>query len=168
MQNNFKTEFKNLGFRKTVVPTDIMTVNDILKSTGFFRPYEIDVAIELVQERLKNGEGCGYQFCFLEVEGRTIAYGCYGHIPCTIKNYVVYWLAVEQNFRGKGIGSILLEKIETDIIKHSGRGIYMDSSNKEQFTPTLAFYKKSGYKQVAVLKDFYDIQDNKVVFYKKL
>ena len=167
MQNTTPQVFKNKGFRKTVVPTDIMTVTDILKSTGFFKPFEIEVAVELLQDRMKNGEGCGYQFYFLELEGRTVAFGCYGEIPCTVKNYDLYWLAVDNNFRGKGLGSMLLEKIEADIKNHSGRGIYIETSNKEQYTPTLTFYKKSGYRQIAVFKDFYDINDNKAVFYKK-
>ena len=161
-------EFKNRGFRKTVVPHDIQTVTEILKSTGFFRVSEVDVAIELLEDRLKNGEGCGYQFCFLELEGRSVAFGCYGEIPCTIKNYDLYWLAVDNNFRGKGLGTMLLEKIEADIKIHGGRGIYINTSNKELFTPTVAFYKKSGYQQIALFKDFYDIDDNKAVFYKKL
>ena len=112
MQSQIKQEYKTKGFRKTVVPSDIMNVTQILKSTGFFKPHEIDVAIELVEDRMKNGEGCGYQFCFLELEGRTVAYGCYGEIPCTIKNYDLYWLAVDNTFRGKGLGRMLLEKIE--------------------------------------------------------
>lgn len=168
MQKDMKQEFKSVGFRKTVVPSDIMNVNQILKSTGFFKPYEIDVAIELIEERLKNGEGCGYQFYFLEIEGRTVGYGCYGEIPCTIKNYDLYWLAVDNNYKSKGLGRILLEKIEADIKLHSGRGIYIETSNKEQYTPTIAFYKKMNYSQIAVYKDFYDINDDKAVFYKKI
>ena len=151
-----------------VVPSDVTSVTQILKSTGFFKSHEIDVAIELVEERLKNGEGCGYQFYFLEIEGRTVAYGCYGEIPCTIKNYDLYWLAVEGNLRGQGLGRILLEKIESDIKSHAGRGIYIETSNKEQYTPTVAFYEKCNYEKVGVFKDFYDIDDNKVVYYKKL
>ena len=168
MQNDTRQEFKNLGFRKTVVPTDIMMVTDILKLTGFFKPYEIDVAIELVEDRLKNGEGCGYQFYFLELEGRTVAYGCYGEIRGTIKNYSIYWLAVDHRFRGKGLGTMLLDKIEGDIKKRAGRGIYIGTSNKDQFIPTLGFYKKSGYRQIALLKDFYDLNDNQAIYYKKL
>jgi len=168
MQNETKPEFKNLGFRKTVVPTDTMTVTDILKSTRFFKSFEIEVAVGLVEDRLRNGEGCGYQFYFLELEGKTVAYGCYGAIPCTIKNYALYWMAVDNNFRGRGLGSMLLQKIEDEIKKHSGRGIYVETSNKEQYLPTLGFYKKSGYRQLALFKDFYDIKDNKVVLYKKL
>ena len=163
-----KQEFKSKGFRKTVVPSDIMSVTQILKSTGFFKPHEIDVAIELIEDRLKNGEGCGYQFCFLEIEGRTVAYGCYGEIPCTIKNYDLYWLAVDNNFRGNGIGRLLLEKIESDIKSHGGRGIYIETSNKEQYTPTISFYENCNYQQIALFNDFYDINDNKAVYYKKL
>ena len=167
-QNTTNLEFKNKGFRKTVVPTDIMTVTDILKSTGFFKLFEIDVAVALLEDRMKDGEGCGYQFYFLEVEGRTVAYACYGEIPCTTKNFNIYWLAVDNNFRGKGLGTLLLRKIEEEIKKHSGRGIYIQTSNKEQYGPTLDFYKKNGYKQIAVFKDFYDLNDNQAVFYKKI
>jgi len=145
-----------------------MNVTQILKSTGFFKSHEIDVAIELIEDRLKNGEGCGYQFYFLEIEGRTVAYGCYGEIPCTTKNYDLYWLAVENNFRDKGLGRILIEKIEEDIKLRGGRGIYIETSNKEQYTPTIAFYERCDYQQIAIIKDFYDINDNKAIFYKKL
>lgn len=168
MQDNPKQEYKTKNFRKTVVPSDIMNVTLILKSTGFFKPYEIEVAIELLEERMKNGEGCGYLFYFLEIEGRTVAYGCYGEIPCTIKNYDLYWLAVDNEYRGKGFGKMLLEKIESDIKSHAGRGIYIETSNKEQYTPTIAFYEKCNYQQIAVYKDFYDLNDNKAVYYKNL
>jgi ribosomal protein S18 acetylase RimI-like enzyme len=163
-----KQQFKSMAFRKMVVPSDVMSVTRLLKSTGFFKSHEIDVAIELIEERLKNGEGCGYLFYFLEIEGRTVAYGCYGEIPCTIKNYDLYWLAVDGSLREKGLGRVLLEKIESEIKLHSGRGIYIETSNKEQYSPTIAFYEKCNYKQIAVFEDFYDLNDNKVVFYKKL
>jgi len=168
MQSSINQEFKTKSFRKTVVPSDIMNVTLILKSTGFFKPHEIEVAIELLEERMKNGEGCGYQFYFLEIEGRTVGYGCYGEIPCTIKNYDLYWLAVDNNYRSKGFGRMLLEKIESDIKSHAGRGIYIETSNKEQYAPTIKFYEKCHYQQIAVYKDFYDIDDNKAVYYKKL
>lgn len=163
-----KQEFKSTSFRKMVVPSDITSVGQILKSTGFFKPHEIDVALELIEDRLKNGECCGYQFCFLEIEGRTAAYGCYGEIPCTIKNYDLYWLAVDGYLRGKGLGKVLLEKIESDIKLHGGRGIYAETSNKAQYAPTVGFYESSGYQNIAVFEDFYDIGDDKVVYFKKI
>jgi hypothetical protein len=54
---------------------------------------------------------------------------------------------------------MLLEKIEAEIKMHSGSGIYIETSGKDQYLPTLAFYKKSGNRLIALLKDFYDIND---------
>jgi len=76
MQNGNKEEFKVMNFRKTVVPSDLMNVANILKSTGFFKPHEIDVAIELLEENLRNGDGGGYRFNFLEIEGKTTLLSC--------------------------------------------------------------------------------------------
>lgn len=168
MQNEINEEFKALNYRKTVVSSDLMSVANILKSTGFFKPHEIDVAIELVEENLKNGEGSGYRFNFLEIEGKTVGYCCYGEIPVTVKNFDMYWMAVDNEYRGKGLGRLLMEKTEADIRTLGGRGIYIETSNKDLYKPTMAFYKNCGYEQVALFKDFYDIHDNKVVFYKKL
>ena len=168
MQNGDKWEFKVLNYRKTVVPSDAMNVANILKSTGFFKPHEIDVAVELVEETLKNGAGSGYRFNFLEIEGKTVGYSCYGEIPVTVKNFDLYWMALDNDFRGRGLGRLLMEKTEADIRALGGRGIYIETSNKEMYKPTVAFYKSCGYDQIALFKDFYDLKDNKVVFYKKL
>jgi ribosomal protein S18 acetylase RimI-like enzyme len=168
MQKGNKEEFKVLKYRKTVVPSDSLNVATILKSTGFFKPHEIDVAIELVEETLKNGAGSGYRFNFLEIEGKTVGYSCFGEIPVTIKNFDLYWIAVDNNYRGKGLGRLLMEKTEADIQALGGRGIYIETSNKEMYKPTMVFYKNCGYEQVALFKDFYDVNDNKAVFHKKL
>ena len=82
----------NLTFRDTVIPTDIKNVHRILTSTGFFREAEIDVAIELVKETLEKGDSSGYLFIFLQLEGETIGYSCFGEIPCTVRNFDLYWI----------------------------------------------------------------------------
>lgn len=168
MQYANKQMFEGLNYRKTVVPNDIVNVANILNSTGFFRQQEIDVAIELVEECLKNGTGSGYRFNFLEIESRTVGYSCYGEIPVTVKNYDLYWIAVDNNYRGKGLGRLLMQKTEADIKTLGGRGIYVETSNKEMYKPTISFYKSCGYQQIALFKDFYDINDDKIVFYKML
>jgi ribosomal protein S18 acetylase RimI-like enzyme len=168
MQNGTNQEFKVISFRKTVVPSDKLNVTNILKSTGFFKPYEIEVAIELIEENLRSGEGSGYRFNFIEIEGKTVGYCCYGEIPVTVKNFDLYWIAVDNNYRGKGLGRLLMDKTEADIRVLGGRGIYIETSNKEQYKPTMDFYSGCGYKQVALFEDFYDINDNKAVYFKKL
>jgi ribosomal protein S18 acetylase RimI-like enzyme len=168
MQNGTNQEFKAIGFRKTVVSSDKLNVTNILKSSGFFKPFEIDVAIDLVEENLRSGEASGYRFNFIEIEGKTVGYCCYGEIPVTVKNFDLYWIAVDNEYRGKGLGRLLMDKTEADIKTLGGRGIYIETSNKEQYKPTMDFYSACGYTQVALFEDFYDINDNKAVYYKKL
>ena len=54
-------------FRTEPKPDDIAAIRRIVASTGFFRPDEIAVAVELVEERLARGlEASGYHFVFAE------------------------------------------------------------------------------------------------------
>lgn len=158
----------NLTFRDTVIPTDIKNIYRILTSTGFFREAEIDVAIELVKETLEKGDSSGYLFIFLQLEGETIGYSCFGEIPCTVRNFDLYWIGVDERYRGNGFGRILMKRTEDAVKTLHGRGIYIETSEKEQYKPTMAFYKSSGYDLLYVFKDFYDTGDHKAVFYKKL
>ena len=105
-------DLKSVLFRETPVHTDTERVKEIIESSGFFSPQEIDVARELVQERLAKGVSSGYFFLFAEAEGRVVGYACYGPIPCTVQSFDLYWIAVEQSLRGTGLGRELLQRSE--------------------------------------------------------
>ncbi len=65
-------------YRENVVPGDVKIIGEIIKSTQFFNHEEEEIAVELVEERLAKGDSSGYHFLFAEVNGRTVAYSCYG------------------------------------------------------------------------------------------
>lgn len=160
---------KNIKFRYEIKESDIETVLDILKSTGYFYDYEIEVAGELVEERLKSGLKSGYYFVFAEDEsGSALGYSCYGPIPCTSSSYDLYWIAVHKNFQRYGIGKIILSKTEELIKSLEGTQIYIETSNSEKYHSTRNFYLKCGYVQEAVLKNFYGIGDDKVIYSKNI
>ena len=71
----------SITLRYDVQEQDLATVRAIVESTGFFYPAEVDVAVELVEERLRKGEASGYFFAFAEIDGRTVGYSCYGRSP---------------------------------------------------------------------------------------
>jgi hypothetical protein len=70
-------------FRYEVTPADREAVRRIVASTGFFNPAEVEIAVELVDERLAEGPASGYHFVFAERDGQTHGYACYGHISGT-------------------------------------------------------------------------------------
>lgn len=157
-----------IHFRRTVNPTDGETVRGIVTSSGYFNAEEIEIAVELVTENLVKGEASGYEFLFVENEQKeTLGYACYGKIPGTKSSYALYWIAVHQGSRNLGLGGMLLKETEADIFSRGGTGIYVETSSKEQYASTRAFYNHHDYQMKGRLEDYYDKGDDLVFFVKK-
>jgi ribosomal protein S18 acetylase RimI-like enzyme len=155
--------------RCDVRPEDGETVREIVAATGYFTPSEVDVAVELVQENLAKGAAAsGYHFIFAEHNGTTIAYLCYGPVPCTVSSHNLYWIAVHPDYQGRGLGKALMREAERLIRAAGGTRIYIDTSYKAQYEDTRAFYLSLGYELDALLKDFYSPGDDKVIYRKLL
>jgi len=154
--------------RHTVARSDMENVRKIVESSGFFSDEEVEIAVELVEERLTKGIPSGYHFLFVESEGKVIAYTCFGRIPCTKASYDLYWIAVHDAFRGRGIGKKLLAATEREIAAQGGQRIYIETSSRQKYEPTRSFYEHCGYKQEAELKNFYSPGDAKVVYVKEI
>lgn len=158
--------YNSLIFRTEVQKDDIDRVTEIVRSTGFFREDEIMVARELVEEAYHKGVESGYEFIFAETNGTVVGYSCYGLIPCTLKSYDLYWIATHNDFRGKGIGRLVLEETEKRIKELGGITVYVETSSKEQYQSTRSFYEHNNYILKARFEDFYDSGDDKFVYIK--
>jgi len=157
-----------MNFRTNVIPEDIKHVRSITESTKFFYDHEVDVAVSLVEEALKDGEEALYHFLFVEDNNKTIGYTSYGEIPCTKGRYDVYWIVVSDEYRGKGIGKLLLKETENQIIILGGEIAYLETSSQEKYIPTCKFYENLLYHKEAVIKDFYTNDDDKIIYSKRL
>jgi GNAT superfamily N-acetyltransferase len=158
----------NLTFRTVPEQKDLKRIREIIESTGFFYDFETDVAVELAQERLENGESTGYHFVFAEVDGVTAAYSCFGHIEMTKSCFDLYWIATHHDFRGKGIGKKLLEETYNEARKMGCTIIIAETSGREHYAPTRAFYDSAGYTLEATIKDYYDDGDDKLIYTKRI
>lgn len=157
-----------LRLRTSVVPADVQTIRRLAESTGFFRPDEVDVAVELVQERLGRGEASGYHFVFAEQKGATLGYACYGPIACTLGSYDLYWIVVAAEHQQRGIGRRLLEEVERRVAGAGGRRLYVETSGRPAYLPTREFYHRCGYRLEALVSDFYADGDDKLILQKVL
>jgi D-alanine-D-alanine ligase len=158
----------SITFRYETSLDDCLAVQEIVASTGFFSTEEVAVAVELVEERLAKGPASGYHFVFAERNGQVLGYTCFGPIALTAASYDLFWIAVNKSHQGQNIGKILLEKSEELIRAANGRQVYIETSNRGQYASTRGFYLRCGYREAAVLKDFYDIGDDKVIYEKVL
>lgn len=155
-----------ITIRNSVEKADVERIRTITESTGFFYSEEVDTAVELIEDRLVKGPRCGYHFLFAEEDGRTVGYTSYGPIACTRTSFDLYWIVVAGDFRGKGLGTRLLDASESAIQALGGNRVYIETSMRPLYDPTRAFYIARGYTAVAVLDDFYAPGDAKVIYLK--
>ena len=157
-----------IAFRNSVSEKDLASVRQMAESTGFFYPEEVDIAVELVADRLAEGSRCGYNFLFAEQDGHPVGYTSFGPIALTKESYDLYWIVVAKDYRGKGLGTQLLEQTEEAIASYGGRRVYIETSARPLYTPTRAFYLARGYSQIAEIEDFYAPGDAKAMYLKIL
>jgi ribosomal protein S18 acetylase RimI-like enzyme len=157
-----------LTLREEVRASDRDDVRRIIRDSEFFTDAEVDVAVELVDERLSKGPASGYEFAFLESAGRVLGYASFGEIPCTVGSYDLYWVAVDVTAQRRGLGRLLVEIVEARIRERAGRKVYIETSTKPLYDPTRGFYDRCGYRLVATFDDFYAPGDGKAVYEKSL
>ena len=155
-------------FRYEVRPEDRGIVRALVESTGVFSPIEVEVAVELVDDRLEIGAQCDYKFVFAELDHRAVGYTSYGPIALTAASYDLYWIAVDKACHGRKIGRSLMKKTEELIHAAGGQRVYIETSSRHPYAPTRGFYLRCGYHQDALLKDFYAPGDDKVIYVKEL
>ncbi|MCB9882799.1 MAG: GNAT family N-acetyltransferase [Planctomycetes bacterium] len=155
-------------FRTQLQPRDEERVERIVTSTKKFNDGEVAIAVELVVERRSKGDASGYHFVFGDSGSETLGYACFGPIPATQSSYDLYWIAVDAGLQRRGLGRRLIAEVEASIARLGGTRIYVDTSSREDYAPTRAFYRGMGYIVEAELESFYAPGDGKVVFCKVL
>jgi ribosomal protein S18 acetylase RimI-like enzyme len=160
-----------MQWRNVVQQSDAEAVRLLVADTGFFSDEEVLVAVELVDETLARGKASGYEFLFLDQPdppGRLLGYTCYGLIPATESSFDLYWIAVSPQAQGQGLGEKLMRESERLARASGATQMYADTSAREQYAPTRAFYERMGYEKAAVLKNFFAVGDDKVIYARQL
>jgi ribosomal protein S18 acetylase RimI-like enzyme len=106
---------KKISLRNFVSSRDLNEIRRLLEDDGFFKPSEIEVALELVDDSIVKGSNSDYNFILAEYEGKTAGYVCYGPILVTDGRFDLYWISVKKELRRKKIGSLLLVNAEKNI-----------------------------------------------------
>ena len=83
-----------MNIRIELRPEDRAPIAELLQAIGFFHTQELEVALELVDDRLARGRKSEYRFLVLEDEGAVVGYACWGVIPGTQASAELYWIAV--------------------------------------------------------------------------
>jgi ribosomal protein S18 acetylase RimI-like enzyme len=148
-------------------------IRRILIATARFSEEEVGWAMDLVDQSFDQPEKAEFLVYVLEEPdggpNRAVqGYVCYGPTPKTDGVFDLYWIAVDPKQQGQGFGQILLRFVENEVRRQSGRMLLIETRSRSAFEPTIRFYQRSGYQEITRIKDFYRIEDDKLVFCKKL
>ncbi len=97
-------------FRNHLLEKDLKELTVVMQSTGLFYDFEIEVALEVLQSILDRGEASGYYCIIATKNGVCAGYAVYGH-TCTLSGWDIYWMAVQKELQGKGLGSDLIKEL---------------------------------------------------------
>jgi len=148
-------------------------VREILAGVARFTDEEIRWAMDLVDQTIDEPENGEFVVQVLEEPDsgphRTVqGYVCYGPTPRTVGVFDLYWIAVDPKQQGQGFGQLLLKFVENEVRRQNGRMLLIETRSRQSFAPTIRFYQRSGYDEISRIKDFYRIEDDKIVMCKKL
>lgn len=150
-------------------PEERDSVEEILRSTGYFYEFEIATALEIADDTIIKGtEKSGYFWMKISDEDGVVAFANYGKNAFSVHSWELYWIAVHENSRNKKLGSVLLKAVEEDIRSMKGKILWIETSGRPLYASTEAFYRKNGYILQASLKDFYGPGDPKQIYSKLL
>ena len=124
---------------------------------------------ELWEAYSRHGEASGYAFAvFRQADGTVLGYACYGPHPLTEGTYDLYWIVVDPQARGQGIGRALLEHVEDQARSTGARLLVAETSSSSAYEPARRLYASRGYAREAVLVDFYAPGDDLLIYTKPL
>jgi ribosomal protein S18 acetylase RimI-like enzyme len=151
---------------------DVRTLCSLAWETRFFSEEEVLIVEELSWAAITEGEESGYNFLLArpsgEANGAPAGFACFGPVPCTRGSWDLYWIVVDQAMQGQGLGRRILREAERRILAQGGRKIFLETSSREQYTPTRKFYEACGYLMESRLLDYYDRGEDCLVYARSL
>jgi ribosomal protein S18 acetylase RimI-like enzyme len=153
----------------TATELDGVQIRSIAARAGVFSPEEVECVGELWEEYLTDGpEICGYNFIVYRDGDQVLGFACYGPRDLTNGVFDLYWIAVDPIARFNGVGRKLLTASEEAARQAGGRMLIAETSGTPLYESTRKFYFSMGYENEAIIKDFYTIGDDLMIFVKRI
>jgi ribosomal protein S18 acetylase RimI-like enzyme len=147
--------------------SDKTAVMDILRRSGMFTPEEIAVAEEQIDIAFDQPEQKDYNEMVIEdAQGRMSGWMSWGPTPMTEGTYDLYWIAVDPDKQGQGLGKELVRWLEDHVRNARGRLILIETASQADYESTRQFYLKQNYQEAARIADYYKPGDDRIIYAK--
>lgn len=146
---------------------DIPLLEEILVATTAFTDDEVAIAIELLETVLNDTNQQDYEVAVADIGDHVAGYVLFGPVPLTEGNYDLYWIAVDPNSQGSGIGRRLMKHVEEQVRQRGGRLLCLETSSQGGYMRTRKFYEQAGYVEESCIRDFYKPGDDRLTYVKR-
>ncbi|MFA6540637.1 MAG: GNAT family N-acetyltransferase [Bacteroidota bacterium] len=147
---------------------DFDQIRSLVIATDVFSEEEIDIAVELLNIYLDDPNQKDYEMFSCVEEESVLGYICIGPTPATVATFDLYWIAVNPQNHGTGIGSKLLSYTEEYLRQKRIRLLIAETSSTTKYDNTRAFYERKGFQKLAHIKEYYKPDDDLVIYGKYL
>ena len=141
-------------------------LEQLTRDTGLFREGEVATAVELLDESLAGDED--YQVLGAFDGDQLVGYACWGDTPGTESTSDLYWIVVDRDRQGLGIGTELLNEVERRLMADGRRLVVVETSSRADYQPTRGFYEARRYIRTATIPAYYAPGDDLVIYTKDL
>ena len=154
---------------RNVKESDASQLATLLEQMGS----KFKMSLKEMQGRIAAFNSKGHQIIVAEQEGfirGVIAFGCYEQFRIPGSCCHIDTLVIDKNYRGKGIGKLLIESAEKYAAEHGALIIELITANHRKSSGTHAFYESLGYKDHIALDYSYfakERSNQKVSFFTK-
>lgn len=149
---------------REIEPKDLKRLKEVIDSTGLFPSSLLD---DMTIDFFTN-QDTSEIWLTKEVDNIPVAVVYCAPERMTEGTFNLYLIAIDQKFQGKGIGSEMMAYIENLLREKGIRILIVETSSLPEFELTRKFYDNLGYTREAVIREFYQEGEDKVVFWKKL
>ena len=105
-------------------PDDRPAIERILRAVEVFRPEEVAIGLELVDETLDPGPSTDYRWFLADSGGAVVGFACFGPVPLTEGTFDLYWIAVDPAAMGSGAARRLDAAVTAAVRESGGAGCW--------------------------------------------
>lgn len=149
---------------RDVTPSDTEGLKIVVDSSELFPSEYLD---EMISDYFNNPDTQDIWFTYID-NNKQVAIGYCVPEKLTEGTYNLLAIGVLKESQGKGIASEMMKHIELLLRQKGGRILIVETSSDDAQIAARNFYKKIGYTQEAVIRDFWKEGEDKIVFWKKL
>lgn len=149
---------------RPISPSDLDALYKVVDSSELFPSAYLD---EMIADYFNNPDTEDIWFTCVDND-TPVAIGYCVPEKLTDGTYNLLAIGVVKEAQGKGVASEMMHYIEQLLKQKGARVLIVETSSDSAQLAARSFYRKIGYSQEAVIRDFWKEGEDKIVFWKKL